>query len=67
MTQNFQSLSSNLTHLDNQGQAQMVDVSAKTSTIRQAVAAASVRMLPETLLPFKQETPQKVMCWELPG
>jgi len=48
MTQNFPSLSSNLTHLDNQGQAQMVDVSAKTPTIRQAVAAASVRMLPET-------------------
>ena len=40
--------SSNLTHLDNQGQAQMVDVSHKMSTVRQAVAAASVRMLSET-------------------
>jgi len=40
--------SSNLTHLDNQGQAQMVDVSHKTSTVRQAVAAASVRMSSET-------------------
>lgn len=39
---------SNLTHLDNQGQAQMVDVSPKASTVRQAVAAASVRMLSET-------------------
>ncbi len=48
MTQNSQSLPSNLTHLDNQGQAQMVDVSAKAPTIRQAVAAASVRMLSET-------------------
>jgi cyclic pyranopterin phosphate synthase len=33
-----------LTHLDTQGQAQMVDVSAKTPTRRQAVAAAQVRM-----------------------
>ncbi len=48
MTQNSQSLPPNLTHLDNQGQAQMVDVSAKKPTIRQALAAASVRMLPET-------------------
>ncbi|HEY9634667.1 MAG TPA: cyclic pyranopterin monophosphate synthase MoaC [Coleofasciculaceae cyanobacterium] len=33
-----------LTHLDTQGQAQMVDVSAKIPTKRQAVAAAQVRM-----------------------
>jgi cyclic pyranopterin phosphate synthase len=33
-----------LTHLDTQGQAQMVDVSAKVPTKRQAVAAARVRM-----------------------
>ncbi|MDJ0618578.1 MAG: cyclic pyranopterin monophosphate synthase MoaC [Calothrix sp. MO_192.B10] len=38
----------NLTHLDSQGQAQMVDVSAKTATVRQAVAVGQVRMLPET-------------------
>lgn len=38
-----------LTHLDQQGQAQMVDVSAKPQTVRQAVAAGQVRMLPETL------------------
>ena len=38
-----------LTHLDNSGEAQMVDVSAKVATVRQAVAAARVRMLPETL------------------
>ena len=37
-----------LTHLDNSGEAQMVDVSAKVATARQAVAAARVRMLPET-------------------
>jgi cyclic pyranopterin phosphate synthase len=48
MTQNFPDESKNLTHLDPQGQAQMVDVSPKMPTIREAVAAASVRMLPET-------------------
>lgn len=48
MTQNFQSASTNLTHLDQLGQAQMVDVSAKVPTIREAVAVGSVRMLPET-------------------
>ncbi|MDJ0799421.1 MAG: cyclic pyranopterin monophosphate synthase MoaC [Calothrix sp. MO_167.B12] len=40
--------SANLTHLDSQGQAQMVDVSAKTATVRQAVAVGQVRMLPAT-------------------
>jgi cyclic pyranopterin phosphate synthase len=53
MTQNFVSLSdtplSALTHLDPQGQAQMVDVSGKTQTVREAVAVGRVRMLPETL------------------
>lgn len=38
-----------LTHLDAQGQAQMVDVSAKVATVRVAVAAGQVRMRPETL------------------
>ncbi|HEY9830420.1 MAG TPA: cyclic pyranopterin monophosphate synthase MoaC [Stenomitos sp.] len=33
-----------LTHLDSQGQAQMVDVSSKVPTRRQAIAAAQVRM-----------------------
>lgn len=63
MTQNFQSRSTDLTksaqspeevfegtltHLDRQGQAQMVDVSAKEPSIREAVASGSVRMLGET-------------------
>jgi cyclic pyranopterin monophosphate synthase len=39
---------SSLTHLDAQGQAQMVDVSGKVPTIRQAVAAGKVRMLQTT-------------------
>jgi cyclic pyranopterin monophosphate synthase len=41
--------SANLTHLDAQGQAQMVDVSEKSATVREAVAAGQVRMRPETL------------------
>ncbi|BAY88086.1 MULTISPECIES: cyclic pyranopterin monophosphate synthase MoaC [unclassified Tolypothrix] len=48
MQDNFAANFPNLTHLDQQGQAQMVDVSAKVATVRQAVAAAQVRMLPET-------------------
>lgn len=50
MTQNFSQTSTtdsdaaSLTHLDAQGQAQMVDVSAKIQTVRQAIAAARVRM-----------------------
>ncbi len=38
-----------LTHLDAQGQAQMVDVSAKPITGRRAIAAGQIRMLPQTL------------------
>ncbi|MEI2582762.1 cyclic pyranopterin monophosphate synthase MoaC [Scytonema sp. PRP1] len=49
MQENSEILSANLSHLDNQGQAQMVDVSGKAPTVRQAVAAARVRMLSETL------------------
>lgn len=38
-----------LTHLDSQGRANMVDVTEKTVTFREATAQALVRMLPETL------------------
>jgi cyclic pyranopterin phosphate synthase len=48
MTQDIFSNSSQLTHLDPQGEAQMVDVSGKVATVREAVATARVRMLPET-------------------
>jgi cyclic pyranopterin phosphate synthase len=34
-----------LTHLDSQGCMEMVDVSEKTSTVREAIATATVRML----------------------
>jgi cyclic pyranopterin phosphate synthase len=39
----------NLTHLDDEGQARMVDVGAKAETEREAVAAGRVTMRPETL------------------
>lgn len=39
----------NLTHLDGQGKARMVDVGAKPDTERVAVAAGSVTMQPETM------------------
>jgi len=38
-----------LTHLDEKGQARMVDVSEKAHTERQATATAVIEMLPETL------------------
>ncbi len=38
-----------LTHFDESGRAHMVDVSAKPETDREAVAAGTVRMRPETL------------------
>lgn len=43
-----------LTHLDDQGRAQMVDVSAKAATVREAVAAGEVHMRPETLALIQQ-------------
>jgi cyclic pyranopterin phosphate synthase len=51
MTQNSENFSSNvsLSHLDAQGQAQMVDVSSKVATVREAIAIARVRMQPETM------------------
>jgi cyclic pyranopterin phosphate synthase len=45
MTQNS---SSSLTHLDTEGQAQMVDVSAKTQTVRVAIAEGRIRMQAST-------------------
>jgi cyclic pyranopterin monophosphate synthase len=40
---------SELTHLDSEGRAHMVDVGAKDETRREAVARGAVQMLPETL------------------
>ena len=38
-----------LTHIDEKGNARMVDVTAKPPTVREAVAGGRVRMLPATL------------------
>jgi cyclic pyranopterin phosphate synthase len=40
---------SKLTHLDDQGRARMVDVSAKDVTVREATARGRITMTPETL------------------
>jgi cyclic pyranopterin phosphate synthase len=40
---------SGLTHIDETGRANMVDVSAKPATVREAIAQGFVRMAPETL------------------
>ena len=39
----------NLTHFDDQGRAQMVDVGGKEDTQREAIAKGQVRLKPETL------------------
>jgi cyclic pyranopterin phosphate synthase len=43
-----------LSHLDEKGQARMVDVTDKTPAFRQAVATGSVRMRPETAALIEQ-------------
>ncbi len=43
-----------LTHFDDQGQAHMVDVSAKAATLRVAVAEGRICMLPATLAMIAQ-------------
>ena len=43
-----------LTHIDKSGRPKMVDISAKASTKRQAVAKGTVAMKPETLALIKQ-------------
>jgi len=48
-----------LTHFDAGGQAHMVDVGAKTSTHRIAVARGSIRMKPETLAIIMAGTAKK--------
>ena len=43
-----------LTHLNEKGEARMVDVSAKDDTLRQAVASGRVKMKPATLEKIKK-------------
>jgi len=52
-------MSSPLTHFDAQGQAHMVDVSAKDSTHRVARATGSIRMRPETMALIVSGTAKK--------
>ena len=42
-------MSKQLTHLDEEGHARMVDVGEKAATVRVAVARGTVQMKPETL------------------
>jgi cyclic pyranopterin phosphate synthase len=42
-------VSGDLSHLDAEGRARMVDVSDKAVTIREALAEGFIRMRPETL------------------
>jgi cyclic pyranopterin phosphate synthase len=48
-----------LTHFDAQGQAHMVDVAAKASTHRVAVASGRIEMLPATLALIESGTAKK--------
>ena len=48
-----------LTHFDSQGQAHMVDVSAKAATHRVARATGRIRMQPETLALIREGTAKK--------
>ncbi len=50
---------STLTHFDAQGQAHMVDVSAKNNTHRIAVARGRIEMLPATLAMIEQGNAKK--------
>ncbi|MHB8907739.1 MAG: cyclic pyranopterin monophosphate synthase MoaC [Syntrophales bacterium] len=43
-----------LSHLDEKGQARMVDVTAKAPTLRTAVARGAIRMRPETVALIEQ-------------
>ncbi len=48
-----------LTHFDAQGQAHMVDIAAKASTHRLAIARGRIDMLPQTLLIIESGTAKK--------
>ncbi len=52
-------LPTGLTHFDAQGQAHMVDVSAKPATHRKAVAQGCIRMQPATLATIAQGNAKK--------
>jgi cyclic pyranopterin monophosphate synthase len=50
---------SELTHIDEQGRARMVDTSEKANTARRAVASARVSMSPQTVAAIRDHTTPK--------
>jgi cyclic pyranopterin monophosphate synthase len=48
-----------LTHLDENGAAHMVDISAKAETVREAVATGSISMKPEAIAAIRDGTAKK--------
>ena len=59
-----------LSHSDARGRARMVDVAAKPETLREAVAAAEVRMQPATLRLVEQRgraRAARATCWRWRG
>ncbi len=50
---------SQLSHTDEQGKANMVDVSSKPDQLRTAIAIGSIRLQPETLLLIKENQIKK--------
>ncbi len=56
-----------LTHFDAHGQAHMVDVGAKPSTHRVAMADGLIRMQPDTLRASAKARPPRATCWASPA
>jgi cyclic pyranopterin phosphate synthase len=59
MSNSLQNSNAALTHFDDHGQAHMVDVGAKASTHRLAVASGRIHMLPATLALIQAGTAKK--------
>jgi Molybdenum cofactor biosynthesis enzyme len=60
-------MSNKFTHLNDHGDAHMVDVAEKLATGRMAVAKAVVVMEPATLQAIKTSELKKAMFWQLRG
>ncbi len=52
-------MNEDLTHINDKGEAKMVDVSPKDDTVREAVVTGGVKMNPETLIKIKQNQMKK--------
>ena len=53
-----------LTHINKEGRAKMVDVSEKLDTIREAIAIGAISMKRETLERIKKEQSQRVTYYQ---